>query len=140
MQKVDILLVEDNPKDALIVQRILKKEQLTDSVVWLKDGEIAVSSLLKKEEYLPRLILLDIKLPKLTGLEVLKKIRIHPNFKRIPILMWSSSDEIIDIRRAYQNGANGYLLKPFTYQETKEMLRSVASFWLKRNKTIYDYQ
>lgn len=140
MQKVDIVYVEDNPKDALIVQRILKKEELTDSIVWLKDGEVAVKSLVEHEEYIPSLILLDVKLPKLTGLEVLKKIRNHAAINYVPIIMLSSSDEIIDIREAYRNGANGYTLKPQTYQETKEMLHSVVKFWLDRNKTIYDYQ
>lgn len=139
MQKVDIVFVEDNPKDALIIQRILKKEQLTDSIVWLKDGEIAVKSLVEKEEYVPNLILLDVKLPKLTGLEVLKKIRNHAAINYVPIIMLSSSDEIMDIREAYRNGANGYTLKPQTHQGTKEMLHSVVSFWLERNKTIYDY-
>jgi len=137
MKKINVVLVEDNPKDALIFLRIFKKEGLTDSVIWLKDGEEAVNRLIVEEIWLPKVILLDMKLPKLTGIEVLSKIRKHPKIGKTPVVMFSSSDEMIDIQNAYREGANAYSVKPQNYQETKVIIKNITDFWVKNNKTIY---
>lgn len=138
MKKIDLVLVEDNPNDAHILMRILKKEGLTESIEWLKDGADAVESLVEKEEWLPKLILLDIKLPKLNGFEVLRKLRNKDRTNKVPILMLSSSNQLIDIRTAYANGANGFLTKPDKYSDFKILLKSVADFWLNQNKTTHN--
>jgi len=138
MKKINVVLVEDNPKDALIFLRIFKKEGLTDSVIWLKDGEEAVNRLIVEEIWLPKVILLDMKLPKLTGIEVLSKIRKHPKISKTPVVMFSSSDEIIDIQNAYREGANAYSIKPQNYQETKVVIKNIVNFWVKNNKITYE--
>lgn len=138
MKKIDLVLVEDNPNDAHILMRILKKEGLTESIEWLKDGADAVESLVEKEEWLPKLILLDIKLPKLNGFEVLRKLRNKDRTNKVPILMLSSSNQLVDIRMAYANGANGFLTKPDKYSDFKILLKSVADFWLNQNKTTHN--
>lgn len=138
MKKINIILVEDNPKDAQIFLRIFKKEGLADSVIWLKDGEEAIKRLIVEEEWLPKVILLDIKLPKLTGFEVLSKIRKHPKINKTPVVMFSSSDEIIDIQNAYREGANAYSIKPQNYQETKVVIKNIVNFWVKNNKITYE--
>ncbi len=138
MKKVDLVLVEDNPHDAHILMRILKKESLTESVIWLKDGEAALESLVKQKEWLPKLILLDIKLPKVNGLEVLSKIRKHEDISAVPVLMLTSSNQIVDVRAAYADGANGFLTKPDSYSDFKVLLRTAMDFWLNHNITVYN--
>jgi len=137
MKKIDVVLVEDNPKDALILLRILKKEGFGDDVKWLKDGKEAVDKLVVAEKWLPKLVLLDMKLPKLTGVEVLAILKKHPKMSQVPVVMLSSSDEKVDIKNAYRAGANAYVIKPQQYQETKMVVKMITNFWVKNNQTVY---
>jgi len=137
MKKVDLFLVEDNPHDAHILRRILKKEGLTESVHWVKDGEAAVINLVEQEAWMPKLILLDIKLPKVSGLEVLSQIRNNEKIKEVPVIMLTSSYQQVDVNKAYQLGVNGYLIKPDNYIELKETLIIIAKFWLTYNLTVH---
>jgi len=135
MNKIDLVLVEDNIHDARIFQRIVKKEQLTDSMIWLKDGEDAVNELVRDRKWIPKLIILDIKLPKVSGLEILEQLRTQETTKTLPVIILSSSNQQIDIQKAYDLGVNGFVTKPDNYAELKELLKFIAQFWLRFNKT-----
>jgi len=137
MKKIDLFLVEDNPHDAHVLTRILKKEGLTESVHWVKDGEVAIISLVEQAAWLPKLILLDIKLPKVSGLEVLSQIRANEKLKEVPVLILTSSFHKVDVDKAYKYGANAYLVKPDNYLELKELLVTTAKFWLNYNLTAH---
>jgi len=135
MKKIDLVLVEDNVHDAHLFQRIVKKEELTDSMVWLKDGEVAVNELISDRKWIPKLVILDIKLPKVNGLEILKKLRAQETTKTLPVVILSSSNQQVDIQKAYHLGVNGFVTKPDNYAELKELLRHLTKFWLRFNKT-----
>ena len=136
MDRLDILIVEDNPNDAYIMQRIIEKQSLADNYQWLQDGEKAIQYLFAESQPLPRLILLDIQLPKVNGLEVLDKIKSNASTTNIPVIMFSSSDQTSDIETSYQSGANSYLVKPTSYAELNQTLQLAITYWLNLNKTI----
>lgn len=115
----DIVLVEDNPNDAEITIRSLKKHHLANKLVWLKDGVEALDYLLARGEYssrnindMPKVIFLDLKLPKVDGMEVLAEIRNHEVIKKIPVVVLTSSKEEQDVIRTYNLGVNSYIVKP----------------------------
>lgn len=134
METIDLLIVEDSPTDAHMIERVLTKEKLTDRFHWVKDGEEALIYLLNLESPNPAVVLLDIKLPKVTGLEVLKRIRMEPRLNHLPVVMFSSSYQPSDIEAAYKLGANSYLTKPDGYSEIQEVIRLFSNYWLKYNK------
>lgn len=132
-----ILLVEDEPIDVLTIRRALQKAQVTNPMQVVGDGDAAVAYLGGEPPYadraaypLPIVILLDLKLPRRSGLEVLAWLRAQPVLKRLPVIVLTSSREDEDINRAYELGANSYLVKPVELQALVEMMRSVRSYWL----------
>jgi CheY-like chemotaxis protein len=137
-----ILLVEDNPADILLVQRAFRKEELSHvSLQIVKDGDAAVFYLSGKGEYsdrerypLPMLILLDLKLPRRSGHEVLSWLRQQSELKRLPVVVLTSSRETIDINQAYDSGVNSYLVKPIGFASLLEMLNALSLYWLKLNE------
>ncbi|HEY9632607.1 MAG TPA: response regulator [Coleofasciculaceae cyanobacterium] len=137
-----ILLVEDNPADILLVQRAFRKEELSHvSLQIVKDGDAAVFYLSGKGEYsdrerypLPMLILLDLKLPRRSGHEVLSWLRQQSELKRLPVVVLTSSRETIDINQAYDSGVNSYLVKPIGFASLLEMLNALNLYWLKLNE------
>ena len=133
-REIDILLVEDSENDAHMVQRIVRKEQLAASIHWLKDGEEAIEYFDNVGSARPRLILLDIKLPKYSGLEVVEHLRKQDDLWSIPVVMFSTSDQPTDIHRAYRAGANSFLIKPGSYVTLKEVIREICSYWLNLNR------
>lgn len=133
-QKIDILLIEDNENDAHLFKRVIKKEQLATSHEWLKDGEEVIENLVKEKKWLPKVILLDLMLPKVNGFEVLAQIRADSLLANVPVVILSSSNQIQDIKRAYHLGANSFLTKPDSYKDFKEQLKTLSTFWLKYNK------
>ncbi|WP_333197735.1 response regulator [Microcoleus sp. S28C3] len=133
-----ILLVEDNPVDILLMQRAFRKEIFTNtSLQIVRDGDAAVFYLNGDGEYsdrdrypLPAVILLDLKLPRRSGHEVLVWLKQQPELKRLPVVMLTSSKETIDVKRAYDLGVNSYLVKPIGFASLLEMMQSFNEYWL----------
>jgi CheY-like chemotaxis protein len=136
-----ILHVEDDPNDVLLIARALRKAESSAQVQVVTDGEQAVNylggtnSFSQREQFpVPSLVLLDLKLPRKSGIEVLEWIRSQPGLKRIPVVMLTSSKQPIDINRAYDLGVNAYLVKPVNFDALVQMLKTVDSFWLGLNE------
>jgi two-component system response regulator len=139
-EPVEILLVEDNPDDAEITLRALKRANFANNVQWLKDGEEAMAFLFSDGPYLnqppprPRVILLDIKMPKVDGIEVLRRIKADKRTRSIPVVMLTSSKEETDLVRSYDLGVNSYLVKPVDFQRFSEEVTRVGYYWVAMNK------
>ncbi|MEG4021220.1 MULTISPECIES: response regulator [unclassified Microcoleus] len=137
-QMQTILLVEDNPVDILLMQRALRNEAFANtSLQIVRDGDAAVFYLNGDGEYsdrdrypLPRIILLDLKLPRRSGHEVLVWLKQQPELKRLPVVMLTSSSQTIDVKRAYDLGVNSYLVKPVGFASLVEMMQSFSQYWL----------
>ena len=137
-----ILLVEDNPDDVALFKRALHKAELDYPLQVVGDGEAAIAYLSGEGLYadrnnhpLPRLVLLDLKLPRKSGHEVLEWMRSQPELRRLPVVVLTTSREISDINRAYDHCANSYLVKPFSFDGLMDMVRTLHSYWLKMNET-----
>lgn len=128
-----ILLVEDNPDDVELTLRALKKNNLLNEVTVARDGEEALDLLLEKE-LRPSLILLDLKLPKISGLEVLEQIRADEHTRRLPVVLLTSSREHRDIANAYDLGVNSYVQKPVDFNEFTEAVNQLGLYWLLINE------
>jgi len=133
---VRILLVEDNPADAELCIRSLRKHNLENDLVWVKDGAEALDFLLGGSDTtaLPQVVLLDLKLPKVDGLEVLAKIKGDPAMRHTPIVMLTSSREESDLVRSYQLGVNAFVVKPVGFREFFEAIQDVGIFWAVLNE------
>lgn len=134
-----LLLVEDDPADAVLIQRSIEKVGIPAQVVHLKDGDEAVAYLSaegsKPNASLPFLILMDLKLPRRSGLEVLQWIRQqNSDVSRVPVIMLSSSHHTVDIQRAYQYGVNSYLVKPDTSDALLGMMTVLKTYWFYNNE------
>ena len=138
--EVDILLVEDNPNDAELTLRALKKHNLTNSLEWVKDGAEALDFLFMRGNYAtrtkhtPKLVLLDLRLPKLDGLEVLKAIRADPETDMIPVVVMTSSTQDRDIVSSYKLGANSFVSKPVEFDEFLKVVADLGLYWTLINK------
>lgn len=144
MERKVIFLVEDNPDDEALMLRALKKNNIANEIVVAHDGEEAVDYLFatgqfgwRATEDQPQLILLDLKLPKLDGLEVLKRIRGDERTKYIPVVVLTTSAEQRDIVESYQLGANSYVQKPIDFNEFMDATRQLGTYWLLLNQTIH---
>ena len=139
---VDILLVEDNINDAEMVIRELKKHHLANNLIHLTDGEQALDFIFSTGQFTgsnsfqsqPKLILLDIQMPKINGLEVLEKIKSHPQLKSIPVVMLTSSKEHPDVQKSYEMGANSYIVKPVDFEGFAEAIKNLGFYWLLLNQ------
>jgi CheY-like chemotaxis protein len=137
-----ILAVEDEDDDVALLKRAFRKAGLVNPVRFLADGEQAVSYLAGEGEYadreaypLPSLILLDLKLPRKSGLEVLAWLREQPVLRRIPVVVLTSSKQNVDLERAYDLGANSYLVKPVAFTDLLEMIGALQLYWIRLNET-----
>lgn len=137
---VEILLVEDNPTDAELTIRALKKNNLANNLVWVKDGAQALEFVFRTGAYAdrsnghPRLILLDIKLPKVSGIEVLQRIKSDEHTRIIPVVMLTSSAEERDIVESYKLGVNSYLVKPVDFTQFISVVSEAGLYWAVMNK------
>lgn len=138
--KVDIVLVEDNPDDAELVIRALRKSGIKNPLVHLKDGEQALNFLFCEGPYedhhlppWPRLILLDIKMPKVDGLEVLRRVKSDERLRLIPVVLLTSSKEDKDINESYQLGVNSFVVKPLDFDRLIETVQGLGLYWLLLN-------
>ncbi|MCZ8215686.1 MAG: response regulator [Cyclobacteriaceae bacterium] len=132
---VEILLVEDSAEDAGLAIRALKKNNLANNLLHLEDGEEALNFLFSPSlAKMPRLILLDLKMPKVDGIEVLKKLKSDPERKVIPVVVLTSSKEERDIVESYKLGVNAYIVKPVDFDKFVEAVSQVGLFWLLLNQ------
>jgi len=132
--KYPILLVEDNPDDILITQRAWKKGLIKNRLYVVNDGEQALEFIYKKGEYVdaptPSLMLLDLKMPKVDGFEVLKTVKQDENLKKMPIVVLTSSRENADLDRAYDLGCNSFIVKPVGYDNFLEAVVDIQKYWI----------
>ncbi len=133
---VEVLLIEDNPDDATLAMRALR-EFMTNEIVWLKDGEEAMNFLFGKEEYSgrdisnkPKVILLDLKMPKVDGTELLQILRMDKLTKNIPVVVMTSSKEDADLKKCYEYGVNSYVVKPIDFGQFIKAARQISMYWL----------
>lgn len=138
---VDILIVEDNPNDIELIVRALKKQNLANELYIVEDGQEAIDFLFYKGKYENRsrnkqikVIFLDLKLPKVNGLEVLKIIKSNTETKNIPVVVVTSSKEDPDIKAAYELGANSYIVKPVEFNDFINAIQSTGYYWLLVNE------
>ncbi|MFC2176252.1 response regulator [Bacteroidota bacterium] len=138
---VELLLVEDNPNDAKLVKRAFSSFNLANKFFWVKDGEEALNFIFAKNEYadrhvedIPKVILLDLKLPKIGGIEVLKRIREDERTKTIPVVIMTSSKEEQDVVETYRLGTNSYIVKPVDFDKFMTAIRDVGYYWLFTNQ------
>lgn len=142
MQKRIILLVEDNPDDEALTLKAFKKNNILNEVVVARDGADALDYLFCRGAYsgrdkmeVPELILLDLKLPKIDGLEVLKEIKTNPKTHLVPVIILTSSSEEKDILKSYELYANSYIRKPVDFEQFSEAIRELGVYWLVLNET-----
>lgn len=140
---VDILLIEDNPADIELTVRALKKNNIANNIQIIEDGEEALNYLFRKGKYQdrpendePKLIILDIKLPKVNGLEILVKIKSDEKLKVIPVVVLTSSREEQDVVQSYKLGVNSYIVKPVDYYNFTESVKKLGFYWLLINQSI----
>jgi CheY-like chemotaxis protein len=140
-ETVEILLVEDNPDDATLALRALRKGNVTTKIEHVIDGEQALDFLFcagayaeRNPENRPKLILLDLKLPKVDGLEVLQRIKADVATRTIPVVMLTSSREERDLVESYQLGVNSYVVKPVDFEQFSEAVRQLGLYWLLLNQ------
>jgi two-component system response regulator len=140
---VEILLVEDNPRDAELTIRALKKKNLANSLYHAEDGVEALDFLFARGRYsdrdindTPKVVLLDLKLPRIDGLEVLAAIKADERTQSIPVVIITSSAEDPDVKKAYQLGANSYVIKPVQFDSFMEAMVRVGIYWLMVNHPI----
>jgi two-component system response regulator len=131
---VEVLLIEDNPDDAELTIRVLNKHHLANNLVHLHDGEEALNFLFSTNNNTPKLILLDLKMPKVDGIEVLRKIKGDEHKKMIPVVILTSSKEERDIIESYQLGVNAYVVKPVEFEKFVEAVAQLGLFWLLLNQ------
>ena len=140
---VEILLVEDNPRDAELMIRALKKRNLANRLFHVSDGVEAIDFLLHKGKFSdrintisPRIIFLDLKLPKIDGLQVLKEIRSNYSTRTIPVVIVTSSKEDPDILKAYELGASSYVVKPVDFESFSDVMSNLGFYWLLINTIV----
>ena len=142
LNEVEVLLVEDNPSDAELTMRALKKRNLANKLFHAKDGAEALDFVFaqgpfanRRVENGPKVVLLDLKLPKVDGLEVLQRIKSDERTKKIPVVVMTSSREDKDLARCYECGVNGYVVKPVEFEDFSRAVSELGFYWLLLNET-----
>jgi CheY-like chemotaxis protein len=137
VKEVEILLVEDNPTDAELCIRALKKSGLANKLVWVKDGAEALDFIFSTGDYagrsvvnIPKVILLDLRLPKVDGMEVLRRVKNDERTRTIPVVVLTSSREDRDIAESYQLGVNSYISKPVEFDAFAKTVSELGLYWL----------
>ncbi|MGE3956415.1 MAG: response regulator [Vicinamibacterales bacterium] len=137
----DVLLVEDSEQDAELTLRVLRRFSLAHRIVWVRDGAEALEFLFGEAANgstplaaAPRVVLLDIKMPRVDGHEVLRRVKGDPRSRHIPVVMMTSSRLDADIASSFDSGANSYVVKPVGYDEFSDTMRQVGAYWLRLNQ------
>jgi DNA-binding response OmpR family regulator len=133
-----VLLIEDNPNDVILIRRAFQRANFKPTLIVIEDGDAAIAhfcQLLENDKQpLPELILLDLKLPRRSGLEVLKWLRQHPQLKRLLIVVLTASRESADVNQAYEIGINSYLVKPIAFEELVNLVNLINRYWFQLNE------
>lgn len=144
---ITILFVEDDASHAKLVRRVLEDHRIANQVFQVSDGVAAMDYLYRRGQFSnadeypkPDLLLLDLRLPKMDGLEVLKKIKTDNKLKKTPVVILTTSDSELDIARAYELHANSYLVKPIEFDAFSELIRDLGFYWLAWNKSPDQYE
>ncbi len=127
--KKPILLVEDDKVDAMTVRRALKEIKVTNNVILASNGEEAIEYLLKPDSEMPCIILLDLNMPKMNGLEFMKVAKENEKLRKIPIVVLTTSSEERDRMNSFQNGVAGYMTKPVDYQQFVDVIKTINIYW-----------
>ena len=141
-EQIEILLVEDNPLDAELTMTALKGDKVANHITWVKDGQQALDYMFREGEFAqredvpPRLVLLDLKMPKVGGIEVLKAIKSDERTRRIPVVVMTSSDEESDVAKTYDLGVNSYVVKPLDFNAFADVTRQAGFYWLAINRPM----
>lgn len=142
-KEIEILLVEDSELDAEITIRALRKNKITNQIIHLTDGVMALDFLFGNGDYRgrdisqkPRLIMLDLKMPKVDGIEVLSVLKAHPETRSIPVVVLTSSKEHPDVNKCYDLGANSYIVKPVGFQNFIDAIASSGMYWMLINQPV----
>lgn len=143
MTNKTILLVDDNPGEEVLVRRALSVAKMDHKVVVLRDGEEALEYFFRQGKYagrnaddLPALVLLDLKLPKVDGKEVLRRLRSSEETRRTPVVVFTSSREVSDVKDAFAIGCNSYVCKPMSFDALTDVIHRIASYWLGLNEPV----
>jgi len=138
---VDILLVEDNQDDLALAMHTLRREKLANNIFVVRDGEEALDFMFCRGAYAgrtfdqgPRLVLLDLKLPKVDGIQVLKELKTDPRTQMIPVVMMTSSKEDRDLVESYKSGVNSFIQKPVNFEEFRTLVKTLGLYWLVVNQ------
>ena len=137
---VDILLAEDNPADAEMTLRALRKSNLANRVHWVKDGAEALDYMFFRDSYAhrpagaPKLVLLDIKMPKVDGIEVLRRLKEDTGLRAVPVVVMTSSNEERDVVESYRLGVNSYIVKPVQFEAFLETVDKIGLYWVLTNR------
>jgi CheY-like chemotaxis protein len=141
IDQVEILLVDDSETDAELAIRSLKKHNLANKLTWVKDGQEALDYLFRQGDYtqredtIPRIIFLDLNMPRVNGFEVLKAIKADERTKRIPVVVMTSSREDQDVLQTYDLGVNSYVVKPLDFNALADVVGHAGYYWLAVNRT-----
>ena len=142
LHEVEVLLVEDNPNDAELTMRALRKRNLANKLFHAKDGAEALDFVFAQGPFVhrrvengPKVVLLDLKLPKVDGLEVLRRIKSDERTKKIPVVVMTSSREDKDLDTCYENGVNGYVVKPVEFEDFCRAVAELGFYWLLLTET-----
>jgi two-component system response regulator len=139
-EQIEILLVEDNPLDAELTMRGLERAKLANRIIWVKDGQRAIDYLFRQGDYAeqhhsrPNLVLLDLKMPRVDGIEVLRTIKANVRTRRIPVVVMTSSNEESDVIKSYDLGANSYVVKQVEFSVLADTVRQAGYYWLAINR------
>jgi CheY-like chemotaxis protein len=142
LNEVEVLLVEDNPSDAELTMRALRKRNLANKLFHARDGAEALDFVFAQGPFLhrriengPKVVLLDLKLPKVDGLEVLRRIKSDERTRKIPVVVMTSSREDKDLATCYEHGVNGYVVKPVEFEDFSRAVTELGFYWLLLNET-----
>lgn len=140
-ESIEILLVEDNPDDATLAIMALKESRIVNNIIHLKDGAEALDFIFHEGPYAdlpvdshPKVILLDIKMPKVNGIEVLRRVKGDEKTKEIPVVIFTSSDEDPDVEECYKLGVNSYVVKPLDFDQFKKVINDIGLYWVVLNR------
>ncbi|HVT71507.1 MAG TPA: response regulator [Lacunisphaera sp.] len=130
----DLLLLEDNPQDLELALRALRRAGINNSIRVVRDGVEALAWILAEPAPMPKLILLDLKVPKVSGLDVLRRVKEDPRTRGIPVVVLTSSREQVDVSECYRLGANSYVVKPVEFDRFAAVVRQIGQYWLQVNQ------
>ena len=141
LEQVEILLAEDNPADAEMTMRALRKHHLANRVFWVKDGAEALDFIFCRGAFsgrdpgrAPKLLLLDLKMPKVDGIEVLRQVKADARARALPVVVMTSSNEERDVVESYQLGVNSYIVKPIGFEDFVETVAKIGLYWVLKNR------